>query len=127
MSGWTGTLRKGMLERGFFEAGGWTWSHPMLKTIRIHPNSLPEKPSDVFSHRLREAWRIMNYDRFLELDRRDSAACGAILCDLARLTFCVRESSAAMNLQLEQMHSSLLSVVILFDGEYRRDLPVLSA
>ena len=85
MSGWTGTLRKGMLELGFFEAGGWTWSHPMLKTIRIHPNSLPEKPSDVFSHRLREAWRIMNYDRFLELDRRDSAACGAIPCDLARI------------------------------------------
>lgn len=85
MSGWTGSFRKGMQELGFAEAGSWTWTHPMLETIQIQPTTLPEKATEVLSHRLRDAWRIRKYEEFLELDRRDSTVCADIPCDLTRI------------------------------------------
>ena len=85
MSGWTGTLRKGMQELGFLENGFWSWTHPLTDSIQIRPDVLPDKATDVLSHRLRDAWRTMQYHNFLQLDRRDSAACADIPCDLNRI------------------------------------------
>ncbi|CAL1139381.1 unnamed protein product [Cladocopium goreaui] len=57
----------------------------MLETIQIQPTTLPEKATEVLSHRLRDAWRIGKYEEFLELDRRDSTVCADIPCDLTRI------------------------------------------
>ena len=91
MSGWTGSFRKGMQELGFAEAGSWTWTHPMLETIQIQPTTLPEKATEVLSHRLRDAWRIRKYEEFLELDRRDSTVYADIPCDLSRINILRRK------------------------------------
>ena len=101
----------------------------MFEAIQIRPNTLPEKPSEVFSQ-LRDF-------AILELDRRDSAACAAIPCDLARINILRKRklgshelavvTGAFISPQCRNKYKYIIYIYIniyLREGD-RRDLPLL--
>jgi hypothetical protein len=79
LSGWTATLRQGMLDLGWDEVvdSAWTWQHHGLSCrVSLNPSSnswLAE--GTLLQHQLRESWRYCRFDSWKTSGRKDSEAC----------------------------------------------------
>ena len=86
-SGWTGALRKGLLDLGWQERAPWKWEHVEMGVFLALKRSFAEWQSclQTVLHHLRESWRRSCYLKWQNQPRIDSRLCAGIPFSESRL------------------------------------------
>lgn len=89
LSGWTATLRQGMLDLGWNEICDlpWTWKHEGLRVnLSLNPTSnLWCREGANLQHQLRESWRFCKFEAWKASGRKDAEPCQDVTYSSERL------------------------------------------
>ena len=118
---WLGTVRAWLASLGWNETGDFQWHHDTVGAAIHWRQPLPKNLMEKEQHAIRESWRRLQFNQFLNSSRRDSQAVGNPAYDEARITH-VRKAFRTADVHGRAVMVGAIVSDARFDRMNRRDI-----